>query len=84
MTDLPTHKHKKSGDIVFWNNDFDPKEYEKLPTDYWEKTHGEAKRKGHEKGLKEAKFKDWTLEEVATYFEEEISKLRGELNGTTR
>lgn len=37
MTDLPTHRHKKSGDVVFWRADMPHKSrYEKLPRGYWE------------------------------------------------
>ena len=75
MNDKPTHRHKKTGDIVFWGDHLNTKEYELLPSDYWEKTHGEARRLGEEKGIREAKFKDWTIQEVAAHFESKIYAL---------
>lgn len=36
MTDRPTHRHKKTGDIVFWGAHLDPRKYEPLPDEHWD------------------------------------------------
>jgi hypothetical protein len=75
MSDLPTHRHKLTGDIVFFDEHLKIEDYEVLPETHWEDTHGEARRIGEEKGAREAKFKGWTIEEVAAYFEARIAAL---------
>ena len=35
MVGLPTHRHKKTGDIVFWGDHLDPKQHEPLPSGHW-------------------------------------------------
>jgi hypothetical protein len=74
--ELPTHRHKITGDIVFWGSHLDPDEYEILPSDHHEVTHKEAKQRGLEKVKREAKFKDWTVEELGAYFEEKFTQLK--------
>jgi hypothetical protein len=54
--ELPTHRHKVTGDIVFWGDHLDPAEHEELPSDYFEIEHEAAKKAGIEKGNREAKF----------------------------
>ncbi len=52
MTDRPTHRHKATGDIVFWGEHLDPDEHERLPDGYLEKEHRETRLKSEIAGIK--------------------------------
>lgn len=53
MQPLPTHRHKKTGDIVFWGDHLDPKQHEKLPAGFWDsEEQREARLAGAVAGLK--------------------------------
>jgi hypothetical protein len=74
----PTHRHKPTGDIVFWGEHLDPGDHEKLPRDYWKKHDAAVAATGKADALKvrrEARFKGWTVEELGVYFEDQIARL---------
>ena len=35
MNEFPTHRHKATGDIVFWGDHLVPEDHELLPEDHW-------------------------------------------------